>query len=73
MIRGSDRLGIIFDITHAISLGMCVNIRSFSLISHDNIFDAELEVYVQNKESVEGLIEVLTKIRGVETVKELEP
>ena len=72
MIRGSDRLGIIFDITHATSLGMCVNIRSFSLISHDNIFDAELEVYVQNNDSVQELMAELKKIKGVQTVKQLE-
>ena len=68
----NDRLGIIFDITHTISLDMCVNIRSFSLVSHDYIFDAELEIYVQNTEDLKALIGELKKIKGVETVKQLE-
>lgn len=72
MLRGNDRLGIIFDITHTISLDMCVNIRSFSLVSHDYIFDAELEIYVQNTEDLKALIGELKKIKGVETVKQLE-
>jgi (p)ppGpp synthase/HD superfamily hydrolase len=51
---------------------MCVNIRSFSLVSHDYIFDAELEIYVQNTDDLKALIGELKKIKGVETVKQLE-
>jgi GTP pyrophosphokinase len=69
VLRGRDRLGIIHEITHNVSLVMCVNIRSFSLITHDNIFDAELEVYVQKPKDLDNLIEQLGTIKDVETVK----
>lgn len=68
-LRGSDRLGIIYDITQTISLTLCVNIHSFYLVTHDNIFDASLEVYVQNHNDLNNLIEQLKMIKGLETVK----
>jgi hypothetical protein len=48
---------------------LCVNIRSFRLIAHDNIFDGELEVYVQKETDLDNLIIQLKKIKGIETVK----
>jgi GTP pyrophosphokinase len=69
ILRGKDRIGIIHEITHTVSLGLCVNIRSLHLVSHDNIFDAELEVYVQDPGDLENLSEHLRKIKGIETVK----
>lgn len=69
VLRGKDRLGIIHDITQKVTLLLCVNIRSFNLITHDNIFDAELEVYVQESGDLENLIEQLGTIKGVEMVK----
>ena len=68
-LRGQDRMGIIHEITHTVSLTLCVNIRSFRLVAHDNIFDGELEVYVQKETDLENLIEQLKKIKGIETVK----
>lgn len=68
-IRGQDRMGIIHEITHTVSLTLCVNIRSFRLIAHDNIFDGELEVYVQEETDLDNLIKQLKKIKGIETVK----
>ncbi len=67
-LRGSDRLGIIYDITQTISLTLCVNIHSFFLVTHDNIFDASLEIYVQNPVDMNKLIEQLKMIKGMETV-----
>ena len=68
-LRGSDRLGIIYDITRTISLILCVNIHSFYLVTHDNIFDASLEVYVQNHNDLNNLVEQLKMIKGMDTVK----
>ena len=46
----------------------CVNIHSFFLVTHDNIFDASLEIYVQNPVDMNKLIEQLKMIKGMETV-----
>ncbi len=70
-LRGSDRLGIIYDIARILSLTLCVNIHSFYLVTHDNIFDASLEVYVQNHNDLGNLIEQLKMIKGMDTVKKV--
>jgi len=68
-LRGQDRMGIIHEITRTVSLTLCVNIRSFQLVAHDNVFDGELEVYVQKETDLDNLVDQLKKIKGIETVK----
>lgn len=67
-LRGNDRMGIIHDITRAVTLEMCVNIRKMNVITHDNIFEAEIEVYVQNKKDLENLMVQLLALKGIESV-----
>ncbi len=47
---------------------MCVNIRKMNVITHDNIFEAEIEVYVQNKKDLENLMVQLLALKGIESV-----
>ena len=67
-MRGNDRMGIIHDITRAVTLEMCVNIRKMNVITHDNIFEAEIEVYVQNRKDLENLMVQLLALKGIESV-----
>ncbi|MBS1903163.1 MAG: bifunctional (p)ppGpp synthetase/guanosine-3',5'-bis(diphosphate) 3'-pyrophosphohydrolase [Bacteroidetes bacterium] len=64
-ISGEDRPGMISDLTHVISSYNNTNIRSFSIDSHDQMFDGKMTVYVKNTYHLARLLEKLRQVRGV--------
>ncbi|HYM21147.1 MAG TPA: bifunctional (p)ppGpp synthetase/guanosine-3',5'-bis(diphosphate) 3'-pyrophosphohydrolase [Candidatus Kapabacteria bacterium] len=64
-ISGEDRPGMISDLTHVISSYNNTNIRSFSIDSHDKMFDGKMTVYVKNTYHLARLLEKLLQVRGV--------
>lgn len=68
-LRGKDRIGMILDISRTVTLGMCVNMRRFNIITHDTIFEGDLEVYVRNQSDLDKLIAQLKALKGVLSVK----
>ncbi len=64
-ISGEDRPGMISDLTHVISSYNNTNIRSFSIDSHDQLFDGKMTVYVKNTYHLARLLEKLRQVRGV--------
>ncbi len=64
-ISGEDRPGMISDLTHVISTYNNTNIRSFSIDSHDQMFDGKMTVFVNNTYHLARLIEKLRQVRGV--------
>ncbi len=74
-MNGLDRLGIVSEVTGAISQEMHVKMRSVSFESHDGIFVGNIFLYVYDASDLQQLIERIAGIKGVNTVvrKEMQP
>ena len=67
-VSGSDRMGIVNDISHIISKEVGVQMRSISINSENKSFDGTLRVFVNDLEHLDYLIQKLKNIKGVDTV-----
>lgn len=68
-IIGTDRVGIINDVTKVISNELKVNMRSIAVDTVDNVFEGNFTVLVHDTLHLNLLIEQLKKIEGVEDVQ----
>ena len=71
-IKGTDRIGMINDITRLTSKGLNVNIRRVNLGAEDGIFDGFIDLYVHDIKDLENLIKRLKRIKGIESVAKTE-
>ena len=71
-LKGTDRIGIINDITILTSKVMGVNIRRFNIGTEDGIFDGFIDLYVHDIEVLDTLISRIRKINGIESVAKKE-
>ncbi len=67
-LKGTDRMGMISDITRVTSKIMGVNIRRFNIGAEDGIFDGFIDLYVNDMTNLEMLIRKIQKIKGIESV-----
>lgn len=67
-IIGTDRIGIISDVSNIISSILKVNMRSMSINTDNGIFEGEIELYVDDKEHLDQMIQKLKEIDGVVSV-----
>ena len=67
-LKGTDRIGMINDITRVTSTEHNVNIRRFYLGTEEGIFDGYIDLYVHDIDDLENLILKLRNIKGVESV-----
>ena len=67
-LKGTDRIGMINDITAITSKDLSVNIRRFNLGTEDGIFDGFIDLYVHDIDDLENLILKLKNIKGIESV-----
>jgi len=67
-IRGTDRVGMMNDVTKIISSELKVNMRSVSIESDNGIFDGSIQLYVHDTKHLETLTKKLESIEGVEEV-----
>jgi GTP pyrophosphokinase len=71
-IRGTDRIGMINDITRLTSKDLNVNIRRINLGTEEGIFDGFIDLYVHDIDDLENLMLKLRNIKGIETVERRE-
>jgi GTP pyrophosphokinase len=64
-IIGTDRVGLISDVTQIISSELEVNMQSISVDTKDGIFEGKIHLFVQNTKHLEQLIEKLKAVRGI--------
>jgi len=64
-ITGTDRVGLVNDVTKIISNELHINIRSITIDTKDGIFEGSLKLYVHNTQHLEELIKKLEKVQGV--------
>ena len=68
ILKGTDRMGMINDITRLMSKTLSLNIRRFNIGTEDGVFDGFIDLYVHDIADLEQLIEKLQKIKGIENV-----
>ncbi len=68
MISGSDRMGILLDLSIAITKHMNVNIRKIKIDSHDGIFDGNISLYVKNDEDLKNIMDKISSIKGIDYI-----
>jgi GTP pyrophosphokinase len=71
-IRGIDRMGILRELTDIITGQLNVNIRKLNIESHDGIFEGSMELYVHDVEDLNILIEHVTAVKGMDSVRRVE-
>lgn len=64
-ITGTDRLGLVNDVTRIISNELHINMRGVSFDVADGIFEGDVKIYVQDTSHLETLIKKLEKVEGV--------
>ncbi len=64
-IIGTDRVGLISDVTQIISSELKVNMQSISVDTKDGIFEGKIHLFVQSTKHLEKLIEKLRAVRGI--------
>ncbi|MEP7196831.1 MAG: RelA/SpoT family protein [Saprospiraceae bacterium] len=70
IIHGIDEgVGVIERLTHTISVVHGVNIRSFSIMSHEGTFEGKVSIMVSNKDHITQIIESLSALNGVTSVQ----
>ncbi len=67
-ISGSDRSGIVTDISRIISKEIGIQMRSIAINSEDKAFDGTLRVFVYDLEHLDFLIQKLKNVKGVLSV-----
>ncbi len=71
-IKGTDRVGLINDVTKIISEELKVNMSSMSIHTDSGIFEGEIMVYVNDTRHLEQLIEKLRSVEGVVKVSRFD-
>lgn len=64
-IRGTDRVGLINDVTKVISEELKVNMSSMSIHTDSGIFEGEIMLYVNDTRHLEQMIDKLRNVEGV--------
>ncbi len=67
-IIGLDDVGVIHKITNLISGEMKFNISAMSIEAKDGIFEGKLKFFVHDKDELDGLVERLRQLGGIERV-----
>lgn len=67
-ISGSDRAGIVTDISRIISKEVGIQMRSIAINSEEKAFDGTLRVFVNDLEHLDFLMQKLKNIKGVHSV-----
>jgi GTP pyrophosphokinase len=71
-IRGTDRVGLINDVSRVISEELKVNMSSMSMKTDTGIFEGEIMLYVNDTRHLEELIEKLMSVEGVVKVSRFD-
>ncbi|QNL20734.1 bifunctional (p)ppGpp synthetase/guanosine-3',5'-bis(diphosphate) 3'-pyrophosphohydrolase [Hyphobacterium sp. CCMP332] len=67
-LHGTDRVGIVSDITKIISSDLQVNMRSITIDTEANYFDGQIKLYVNDTKHLSDLIQKLKKVKGIDSV-----
>lgn len=64
-IIGTDRMGLVSDVSNIISEELKVNMRSLSINTEGGIFEGNIRLYVEDTSHLDTLVKKLEKVNGV--------
>jgi GTP pyrophosphokinase len=67
-VAGSDRIGLVNDLTHIIAKEVGVQMRSITINSENSSFEGVLRVFVNDTHHLDFLMQKLKNIKGVDSV-----
>lgn len=68
-ITGLDDVGVIHKITNLISGELKINISAITVEAKEGIFEGNIRLYVHDKDELEGLLQNLRELPGIQNVK----
>uniref|UniRef100_UPI0037443D15 RelA/SpoT family protein n=1 Tax=Pontibacter russatus TaxID=2694929 RepID=UPI0037443D15 len=71
-IKGTDRVGLVNDLTKVISTSLKVNMRSITIDSNDGIFEGNIMVFVNDTGHLDLLMQRMGRVSGVLTVERFD-
>ena len=71
-IKGSDRVGLVNDVTRIISNSLKVNMRSITIDSDDGMFEGQIMVFVNDTAHLDKMIQRLSRVNGVLLVERFD-
>ena len=71
-IKGTDRVGLVNDLTKVISTSLKVNMRSITIDSNDGIFEGNIMVFVNDTGHLDLLMQRMGRVNGVLTVERFD-
>lgn len=71
-VTGTDRIGLVSNVTKIISQQLKVNMESISLKTKEGVFDGEIVLSIQDTEHLYQLMDMLRTVDGVESVRRFE-
>ena len=72
MIDGTDRVGVIDDVTKIISSQLKVNMKSINVDLKDGIFHGKIELFVSDTLQLSKLIKKLRMVPNVNNVERID-
>lgn len=70
-VGGTDKFGLVSQLTRVISNNMHVNIQNLNISGHDGIFEGQITIGVKNNQQLKKLTDNIKKIDGIETVERI--
>ena len=64
-ITGTDRVGLINDVTRIISSDLRINMRGLTIDTEDGVFEGDIKLYVHDTSHLDVLINKLERVEGV--------
>ena len=71
-LSGLDRMGLLNEITQQISLSLGINMHKLVLEVNEGIFQGSIELFVDERATLEKLITCIRAIDGIQTVARTE-
>ena len=68
-VSGIDSVGLVSRLTNVISKELKVNMQSISFDSKDGVFEGKINLYITDVSHLEGLMEKLKNVTGLDNVK----
>lgn len=63
--KGTDKIGLLNNVTQVISQQLNVNIHNLSIETNDGIFEGKAELYIHDAKDVKDLCQKLSEVNGV--------
>lgn len=70
-IKGTDRIGLLNEVTEIVSRKLDVNIRKLAIEVSEGIFEGEIQLYVHDVDDVQTIIKNLKNVKNLQSVSRM--